>query len=139
MSSEEQRTSARVTPSDHAARMKSLLREYLSSMFSCLPASTLVVVLAPYHSTKAPWEAPLVQATYEALLFLVEEGVLQRNRILFLDTMYLTLCSGTRSSDGNHYDSNMQTAVWTLLAHALKRFKGTPHAGHDSSKPDLTA
>ena len=118
-----QMTAQRVTADEHASRMETLAREYLSTVFQCLPASTLVVLLAPFHSTKAPWEAPLVQATYRMLGKLFEEGWLLQRGILFLDTWYMSVCGGSRTTDGNHYEYNMQTAVWWLLTHALTLLK----------------
>lgn len=110
----------RVTGEEHAASMQPLLREYISSTFSCLPDSTLVVMVTPYHSNKAPWQAPLVQSTYDVMVSLLEEGLFARNRILFVDGHHMSLCGGTQSTDGNHYDTSMQTAVWTVLAYAFR-------------------
>ena len=62
----------RVAGRVHVARLDPLLREYITSTFSCLPDSTLVVMVTPYHSNKAPWQAPLVQATYSLMVALFE-------------------------------------------------------------------
>tara|TARA_B100000787_G_scaffold163543_1_gene145291 strand:- start:890 stop:1390 length:501 start_codon:yes stop_codon:yes gene_type:complete len=115
----------RVTGEEHVARIEPLLREYVNSMFSCLPDSTLIVMVTPFHSNKAPWEAPLVQATYDLMVTLLDEGVLARNRILFIDGHYMSLCTNTQKTDGNHYDTTMQTALWTVLAHAYRLWKAT--------------
>ena len=62
----------RVAGRDHVARLDPLLRVYITSTLSCLPDSTLVVMVTPYHSNKAPWQAPLVQATYSLMVALFE-------------------------------------------------------------------
>ena len=59
------------------------------------------------------------------VLALFEEGMFARNmyRILFVDAHYLSLCGESNSKDDNHYDSNMQTALWTVLSHAFRLWK----------------
>jgi hypothetical protein len=130
-----QKEAIRVTAEEHVARIEPLLREYVNSMFSCLPDSTLIVMVTPLHSFKAPWEAPLVQATYGLMVNLLDEGVLSRNRILFIDAHYMSLCTNIQSKDGNHYDTPMQTALWTVLAHAYRLWTDTLSGVETGSNP----
>ena len=65
---------------------------------------------------------PLLQATYALLAEMVSSNALLRHRILFVDAWFLSLC-GPNNLDGNHYGSEMQTALWSVLAYALHHFQ----------------
>jgi hypothetical protein len=110
-----------ITPSDHAERMERALRRYVP-ILRCLPNSTLIIWLTPYHSFKAPWEAELVAASREMMLRVHREGGLEKGHLL--DTWQMSHASGApRTADGNHRTSHFQTVIWSLVAHALETWR----------------
>jgi len=74
----------RISPTEFMARQRPLLHNYIKTMFRCLPQTTLIVMLAPYHSHKASWQPKLVNAHYEILLSLLANGDLLRIASFFL-------------------------------------------------------
>ena len=120
---ETNRSQNRISPEEHGIRMEEHLRQYVR-LLECLPSTTLIVWLTPYHSTKAPWEAPLVNATRTAMLKLRREGLF--SGMLFFDTWHLTMVPGApRSPDGNHRATPFQTLVWTIMRWAYQATKQT--------------
>ena len=110
-----------ITPSDHAERMERALRQYVPFL-RCLPKSTLIIWLTPYHSFKVPWEAELVAATREMMLRVHREGGLEKG--LLLDTWQMSHASGApRTVDGNHRTAHFQTVIWSIVAHALETWR----------------
>lgn len=71
--------------------MERALRQYVPFL-RCLPNSTLIIWLTPYHSFKVPWEAELVAATREMMLRVHREGGLEKG--LLLDTWQMSHASG---------------------------------------------
>ena len=108
---------------EHAGRIESALRRYVP-LLRCLPPSTLVVWLTPYHSFKGGYrQARLVEATRSAMMRAHREGILERS--VLLDTWSLTKRPGAPwSHDGNHRHPHFQTVVWSLLAAALRDWRG---------------
>ena len=110
-----------ITPSDQAERMERALRQYVPFL-RCLPNSTLIIWLTPYHSFKVPWEAELVAATREMMLRVHREGGLEKG--LLLDTWQMSHASGApRTVDGNHRTAHFQTVIWSIVAHALETWR----------------
>ena len=108
----------RISPLDHAARMEVALRRYVP-LLRCLPNSTLIIWLTPYHSYKGEGEAQLVKATRLMMLRAHREGVLERG--LLLDTWLLSAMPGApRSTDGNHRHPHFQTVIWSLVAATMR-------------------
>lgn len=113
------RSQNRISAEEHGRRMEQHLRRYVR-LLDCLPSSTFIVWLTPYHSTKTPWESVLVNATRVEMLKLRDEGLF--SGMLFFDTWHLTAMPGApRSLDGNHRTTPFQTLVWTMIRWAYAR------------------
>lgn len=104
----------------HLQRMMSAVAAYVE-ILSCLPETTVVVWLTPYHSIKAPWQGPLVWAARQAMLRLRQAGAF--HSVLFVDSWHLSYLGGMdgpHTVDGNHYQPRMQDLMWHLVAHAYE-------------------
>ena len=107
----------RISTAQHAQRMRVAVARY-AKLLDCLPPSTVVVWLTPYHSYKTEWLARLAKASRDVMLELFAAGALG-NRSLLIDAWHLSVAPDAPTSpDGNHRRTPFQTTLWGLLRSA---------------------